>query len=314
MELQGLDFQAFLITLREAFEALLIVGIIVTYLTRVGAHKWKKWVWFGSFLALVASFFVALLFQVVLTSYTAMASEHFLRIGISFASALLLTHMAVWMSGQQKDIRGEMQQKLDKILTAGSVANLIIHSFLVMLREGVETVFFFAAISGGNIQEALSSWGAILGLAVAIVLALAFFKGSRKISLRTFFTATKILIVVIAAGLLAQGVGLLQDYGLMGSLYETPAGGIGKVYNLVSILPEHPIDEEHYIRDTGQTPLISGHVGIFLKAMFGYSHDPSVEEVLVYWLYYMLIFFFFRRQAVSTRTGKESNIANPPAA
>ncbi|WP_139490972.1 FTR1 family iron permease [Brevibacillus dissolubilis] len=291
-----MDFQAFLITLREAFEALLIIGIIITYLNRVGASQWNKWVWVGSGLAIVASFLVALLFQVVLSGFAAMASQNYMRIGILFVSAGLLTHMAAWMSSQQKDIRGEMQDKLNKILTAGSVANLIIHSFLVTLREGVETVFFFAAISGGDIQAALTSWGAIAGLVLSCVLAYFFFKSSGKFKLKTFFTITKVLILIIAAGLFSQGMGLLQDMDMMGSVYTTSGGEIGELYNIAAIMPEHPVDEEHYIRDTGNHPLINGDVGIFFKAMLGYTHNPSVEEFISYWLYYVAIYFFIRIQ------------------
>ncbi|MBO8163503.1 MAG: FTR1 family protein [Brevibacillus sp.] len=309
-----MDVQAFLITLREAFEALLIVGIIVAYLNRVGASQWNKWVLVGSLLALVASFLVALVFQVILTGFAAMASQNYMRIGILFASSLLLTHMALWMSGQQNDLRGQMEQKLNRILTAGSVANLLIHSFLVVLREGVETVFFFAAISGGDIQQAVTSWGAVSGLVVACVLAYLFFRGSKRLKLRTFFTITKVLILIIAAGLFAQGVGLLQDHKLIGSLYMTPAGEVGELYNLVSILPEHPTDEEHYIRDYGEKPLLSGQIGIFLKAMLGYTHNPSVEEFLCYWLYYLVIFLVVRWQTVARKRSQLSHTSNPPAA
>lgn len=309
-----MDIQAFLITLREAFEALLIIGIIVTYLTRVGARQWNKWVWAGAGLALFASFLVALLFQIVLTDFRMMASENYMRIGMLFASSLLLTHMAVWMSGQQKDMRSDMHSRLDKILTAGSVANLIVHSFLVTLREGVETVFFFAAISGGDIQKALTSWGALAGLGLACVLSYLFFNSSKKLPLRTFFTVTKVMILIIAAGLFAQGVGVMQDLGLIGSVYRTPAGDIGEVYNIVFILPEHPVDEQHYIRDYGTAPLLSGQVGIFLKALLGYTHNPSVEEFAAYWLYYLVIVFLIRWRSVRQQQQKEDAAHQPPAA
>jgi high-affinity iron transporter len=314
MEGSPLDVQAFLITLREAFEALLIIGIIVTYLNRVGARKWNKWVWCGTALALLASFLVALLFQVVLTDFRMMASENYMRIGMLLVSSLLLTHMAVWMSGQQKDIRGDMQAKLDKILTAGSVANLIVHSFLVTLREGVETVFFFAAISGGDIEKALTSWGALAGLVLACVLSYFFFSSSKKMSLKKFFTVTKVMILIIAAGLFAQAVGMMQDQGIIGSIYRTPAGEIGELYNIASILPEHPVDEEHYIRDYGSEPLLSGQIGIFLKALLGYTHNPSVEEFVSYWLYYLVIFFLIRWRTVAGQRKHFHGAATPPAA
>ena len=51
-----MELQAFLITFREALEAILIVGVILTYLTRIGQVRYHKWVWLGVFLAILASY------------------------------------------------------------------------------------------------------------------------------------------------------------------------------------------------------------------------------------------------------------------
>lgn len=291
-----MNVQAFLITFREALEAILIVGVIITYLNRIGQSRWNKWVWLGVFLALVASYGAALLFQIVLTGYGTMASQIYLKFGIMFVSAGLLTHMVLFMTQQSRNFQEEMQSKISQILTVGGVVNMVLHSFLVTLREGVETVFFFAAVSGGDISKAISSWGALIGLVAAFAVGILFFKGTKRIPLGTFFKATSIFLVMIAAGLLVQGVGILQDIGKMGTLYRTPGGGVGEVYNIIALMPEHPTDETQYIRDTGSQPLINGQIGLFLKAFLGYTHNPSVEEFLVYWLYYMGVFVLVARQ------------------
>jgi high-affinity iron transporter len=290
-----MDFQAFIITFREALEALLIVGIITTYLTRVNQARWNKWVWLGVLLALICSYGVALLFQVVLTGYAWMGSQIYLRLGILFVSAALLTHMILFIAKQSVDIKGKIQSKVAHIVTTGSVLNMLAHSFLVVLREGVETVFFFAAISNGNIEEALTSWGALIGLVLALVISYFVFFSSKKVPLALFFKGTAVFLMLLSAGLVVQGVGILQDLGLMGSLYKTPGGEIGEMYNITWLMPEHPIDEEQYIRDTGQKPVISGEVGIFLRAFLGYTHNPSVEEFVVYWTYYLVVYVMMAR-------------------
>ncbi|WP_044340474.1 FTR1 family iron permease [Rossellomorea aquimaris] len=287
-----MDFQAFLITLRESLEAILIVGLILSYLTRLKADKYKKWVYVGVLLALVSSFLVALLFQVVLTGFASFGAEVYLKVGIMFASVLLLTHMVGWMRKQSKGINTEMEKKINAALTAGSVSAMIIHSYLIVLREGVETVFFFAAISGGDVTKVFTSYGALSGLLLAMVLGYAFFSGAMKFKLKTFFNVTGLLIMFIAAGLLVQGVGILQDLGIMGSLYTTAEGKPAEVYNLVEIMPEHFQDELHYERDTGNDVLISGQVGLFMAAMFGYSHNPTIEQVLAYWFYFGFVFLW----------------------
>ncbi|MBM7566526.1 FTR1 family iron permease [Paenibacillus sacheonensis] len=291
-----MNLQAFLITFREAFEAILIVGIIVSYLNRIGQSKWNKFVWLGVFMAVVASLGVALLFQIVLDGYATMSSKDYLRIGILIVSAGLLTHMILFMSKQNREMRSKLQNKVALILTTGGAVNMIVHSFLVTLREGVETVFFFAAISSGDISQAIQSWGALAGLVAAGLLGLIVFKGSKKVQIGTFFKVTSIFLIMIAAGLLVQAVGVLQDLRVIGSVYKTPGGEIAAMYDLTWLLPEHPIDETNYIRDTGHHPVFHGQLGVFFKAFLGYSQDPSLEEFVCYWLYYVFVFILIARQ------------------
>ncbi|WP_144501325.1 FTR1 family iron permease [Bacillus nitratireducens] len=283
-----MQLQAFLITFREVLEALLIVGIITTYLKRTDSKQYVKYVWLGAGLAVVASYIVALVFQVVFTGFAAMGSEMYLKISIIFVSAILLTQMVFWMAEHSKNMKENMESKMSQYITAGNIVGMVVHSFLVVLREGVETVFFFAAITGGNIGEAMKGWGAISGLLVAAVVSYVFFKGTMRISLKVFFRVTGAFIVLIAAGLLVQGISMLQDLKILGSVMP-------HVYDITWLLPEHPIDYAHYLRDHGTAPLLSGDIGIFLKAFLGYSSMPSLEEVLVYIGYfvvlYMLIIF-----------------------
>lgn len=289
-----MDFQAFLITLREALEAILIVGLILSYLTRLNANQYKKWVYLGVGLALITSFVVALIFQIIFTGFATFGSEVYLKVAIMFASVFLLTHMVIWMKKQSKDINSDMQKKIDAAVTAGSVTAMIVHSYLIVVREGVETVFFFAAISNGDVTKVFQSFGALSGLLLALVIGYLFFTGTMNISLKAFFNVTGILIMFIAAGLLVQGIGVVQDLGKLGSLYTTAEGKPAEVYNIVHIMPEHYQDEAHYQRDTGNEVMISGQIGLFMAAMFGYSHNPSVEQILAYWGYFGLVFLWIK--------------------
>jgi high-affinity iron transporter len=278
-----MEVQALLITFREALEALLIVGIITSYLKRVDHQEYTKYVWLGAGLAILASVGVAILFQVVFTGFAAMGSETYLKIGIMFVSAILLTQMVFWMAEHSRDMKKSVEGKMDQFITTGNVIGMVIHSFLVVLREGVETVFFFAAITHGNIGAAMRGWGAAAGMAIAAVVSYFFFKGTMRVPLKTFFKVTGAFIVLIAAGLLVQGISMLQDLNIIGSVMP-------HVYDLTWLLPEHPIDYEHYLRDHGVAPVFSGEVGVFLKALFGYSSMPSLEEVIAYVGYFVVIY------------------------
>lgn len=284
-----MNLQAFLITFREALEALLIVGVILMYLKRVDQSKWTKWVWLGVILALISSYGVALLFQVVLTGYSMLGTEIYLKIGIMLVSTVLLTHMVLFIAQQNLDIQKKVQSRITHILTFGSILNMIVHSYLVVLREGVETVFFFAAISNGDIGKVIQSPGALIGLVSALVVGLIFFRGTRRIPLGIFFKATSIFLILIAAGLFVQAIGILQDRHIIGSVYTTAGGELGEVYNIEWFMPEHPTDYDQYVRDYGEKPLLNGQIGIFLRAFLGYTHNPTVEEFAFYWLYYIVI-------------------------
>jgi high-affinity iron transporter len=296
------EIQALLITFREVLEALLIVGIINTYLKRMDYKHFTKYIWLGAGLAVLASFGVAILFQVVFTGFASMGSEIYLKVGIMIISTLLLTQMVFWMAQHSKDIKGNMQGKMDHYITTGNVVGMVIHSFLVVLREGVETVFFFAAITGGDIGAAMKGWGAITGVIIAAIVSYLFFKGTMKVSLSTFFKTTGVFIILIAAGLLVQAISILQDINLIGSV-------VPHLYDITWLLPEHPIDYDHYLRDNGVAPLLSGDIGIFLKALFGYSSMPSLEEVIAYVGYFVGIYLLTsnRSQTIKKKTSNEKD-------
>jgi high-affinity iron transporter len=298
-----MEVQALLITFREALEALLIVGIITSYLKRMEHSHYTKYVWLGAGLAVLASVGVALLFQVVLTGFAAMGSEMYLKISIMFISAALLTHMVFWMAEHSRDLKKNMEGKMNHFISTGNIIGMAIHSFLVVLREGVETVFFFAAITGGNIGAAMQGWGAFTGIILAAIVSYLFFKGTMRVPLKTFFKVTGVFIILIAAGLLVQGISMLQDLNIIGSVMP-------HVYDITWFLPEHPIDYEHYLRDHGVAPILSGDIGIFLKALFGYSSMPSLEEVIAYIGYFVVIYLLINARHSKEETKAEQKVRN----
>ncbi|MCF6094592.1 FTR1 family protein [Microaerobacter geothermalis] len=285
-----MNAEAFLISFREALEALLIVGVIITYLKKMGKQEFVKYVWVGVTGAVFSSFIFAFLFQVVLTSFAMMSSQTYMKLSIMLISSILLTQMVLWMADNSKELNSKSQQKLSELVTTGSVIGMIIHAYLIVLREGIETVFFFAAISKGDISQAIQNWGALSGLVLAVVLFWFIFKGALKFPIKTFFKVTGFIIIMIAAGLLVNAIGMMQDLGMIGSVMP-------ELYNIAAFMPEHPIDEQQLLRDQGITPLISGKVGIFFAAMFGYSHNPSLEQVIAYIGYFVIVFVIIRFQA-----------------
>jgi high-affinity iron transporter len=200
-------FQSLVITLREGVEAALILGIVLGYLKKTGRQTWNRYAWWGVASAVVASLGAAYLvyrLEVVDDAY-----EGWLML----VGAVFVASMVYWMWHTGKHLRNEIESKLGSISASPSrsaALGLFLFVFLMVFREGAETVLFLAAVSLRT-SELLNFMGGILGLALAVGLGVAFFKGSVKVDLRKFFAITTMVLFVVAAQLFVSGVHELSE-------------------------------------------------------------------------------------------------------
>ena len=270
---------AFLITLREGIEAALVISIILAYLSGIGRRDRLGTVWAGVGVAATVSLMAGGLIFSTAGALSEEAEEAFEGI-VSLAAVGVLTWMIFWMRRQARFIKGQLQEKVDVALATGSAFALGALAFVVVVREGLETVLFlFGAIREevtGSV--ALGYLGAALGLATAVVLGFLIYRGGVRLNLRTFFKITGALILVVAAGLLAGAIHEFQEIGWL-------PGREAAAFDLSGVLSDE------------------AGVGAFLRAMFGYNANPSWLEVVA-WLSYLVItgYLFFRPQpAVAVR-------------
>ena len=200
-------FQSLVITLREGVEAALILGIVLGYLKKTGRQAWSRYVWWGLVAAVAASLAAAYVvhrFEVVEDAY-----EGWLML----VGAVFVATMVYWMWRTGKRLKQEIESKLAELSASPSrsaASGLFLFVFLMVFREGAETVLFLAAVSLRT-TELLNFMGGVLGLALAVALGVAFFKGSVKVDLRKFFTVTTMVLFVVAAQLLVSGVHELSE-------------------------------------------------------------------------------------------------------
>ncbi len=92
-------------------------------------------------------------------------------------------------------------------------------AFVAVIREGVETSLFLDRPGGRRVEPragpAAVLLGAVVGICIAAVLGVGFYKGSRRINLGTFFRWTGVALVFIAAGLLSHAVHELIEIGVI---------------------------------------------------------------------------------------------------
>src|SRR5439155_1300491 len=202
-------FQSLVITLREGVEAALIVGIVLGYLRKTGRGKLGRFVFGGLLAAVAASLLVAYFLHRLQMNELSDAYEG----GLMLAGAVVVASMVVWMWKTGKRLRHEIEARLsdlDSNRTGFAPWGLFLFVFLMVFREGVETVLFLAAVSLRT-TELLNFIGGVIGLALAIGLGVAFFKGSIKVNLGKFFSVTTLVLLVVAAQLLVSGVHDLSE-------------------------------------------------------------------------------------------------------
>ena len=204
--------QAFIITLREGVEASLIVGIVFAYLSKIGRHELKRTVFWALGSAVAASVAVALV--VAKLNFNSDIIEGW----VMLAAAFFVVSMIWFMHRAARSMKGNIEAKVAKYTGAAGVSKvgLFFFVFLLVLREGVETVLILSAVTL-NSTELLSFTGTLLGIAVAVVFGVLFIRGSVKINLQRFFRVTTVILYFVTFQLLVSGLHELSENGVLPS-------------------------------------------------------------------------------------------------
>ncbi|MGY0486874.1 iron uptake transporter permease EfeU [Streptomyces sp. WG-D5] len=252
-------FANYLIGLREGLEASLIVCILVAYLVKTERRDALKPVWAGIGVAVLVSLGFGAGLEFGSQELTFQAQEA-LGGSLSIIAVGLVTWMVFWMRRTARHLKAELHGKLDSALRMGTAA-LVVTAFLAVGREGLETsLFVWTAVHATSNGTTDPVFGALLGLATAVVLGWLFYRGALRINLARFFTWTGGMLVVVAAGVLAYGVHDLQEAGFVGGLNDLAF-------------------------DVSSTIAPDGWLGTLLKGVFNFQPDPTVLQVTVWFVY-----------------------------
>jgi len=202
-------FGQYLITFREVLEAALITAIILSYLTRTGRHPLSRYIWYGVCLATGASLalgtFIWLAYGILPKTV-----QLLFEATAAFVAVVVLSSMIYWMAVKGRYIKREMEKRIEAVTTRGTVIGLVSIAFVVVFREGMETVLFLTPFL---INDTLAT---IIGLAIgtltAILLSYGIFIGGMKINLKKFFYLTSLLLIFLAGGLAGYGTHELLEY------------------------------------------------------------------------------------------------------
>ncbi len=202
--------EAFIVTLREGVEAALIVGITLAYLSKINRPELRKSVYAALISAFVGSLGVA-----ALLSRTRWNQDIF-EGWVMLAAAFFVVTMIIFMMKTGRKMKGEIEGKVGLLAGRNASFGLFAFVFLMVLREGVETVLILSAVSL-NSTELLSFMGTFLGVVAAVVFGVMFVKGSVRINLQKFFRVTTVILFFVAAQLVVSGLHELSENGVLPS-------------------------------------------------------------------------------------------------
>jgi high-affinity iron transporter len=267
----------FVLMLREGLEAALIVGILLAYLASIDRRDGAQSIWFGVGLAVVASGLAAFLLFLADAGFEGKSEQIFEGLS-SLTAVVFLTWMIFWMRRNAINLKRTLHARLDRALNSQRTIGLAAVAFIVVVREGIESaLFLFATI--GRVGVGGGTLGAVLGLATAIALGIAIYKGGVRLNLSLFFTLTGTFLLIVAAGLTAFGLHELIEAGVIPS-------GIDNLWDIRPVLPD----------DSG--------LGAFLKHMFGYNADPALVEIVCWGAYLLVVGSLFFRPLLRSRRAR----------
>lgn len=217
--------ESFVIMLREGIEAALVIGILLVVLKRTGRKDLAWVVYWGMGLAIVGSVAAALALNALLVNEEAYEGV------LYWVSATFVLSMMWWMrrraGGLQREIEHQVDRTVDAETRSKEIWGLGAFSFLMVFREGAETVLFLSAVQLTT-DALLSFIGVIAGLVTAIVFAVMFVRGSLQVNLKRFFTVTGWVLGIFLVQLLVNGYHEFSEAGLLPATQQS-MGIVGPV-------------------------------------------------------------------------------------
>ena len=201
---------AFVIVLREAFEASLVLGLVFAFLNKTEQReRHGAAVWQGAAWAVALSIAMGTILFVTIGELDGRAEQIYEGTAMLIAAGVL-TWMVFWMRKQAKSIGGALRAQVGSAVARGGGWALAAVAFVAVAREGMETaLFLFVSVGDNGVVSTIV--GGALGLATAVVLGIGFYRGTLRLDLRRFFLVTGLLVIAFAAYLLVGGVHELAE-------------------------------------------------------------------------------------------------------
>ena len=249
-------FGTAIIVFREVLEASIIVGIVAAATQSVPGSR--RWLAAGMLLGLLGSGVVAASADAIGFFASGVGQELFNAIVLGIAVLMLAWHN-IWMASHGAELAASARA-VGKDIRDGRIecSALMLIVGLAVLREGSETVLFLYGIAAAETGSRSSMMlGGLIGMLSGIAVGYAIFAGLVRIPMRWFFTATSVLVLLLAAGMASQAAHFLIQADLLPSL-------VAPLWDTSALLPEN------------------GLPGMLLHSLIGYDSRPAGMQIIFF--------------------------------
>ena len=198
---------AFVIVLREGFEAFLIVAIILAYLRKAGRRQLTGAVYAGIGAAVFAS---AGMGWLLMQGANRPLWEGVLGlVAIPFIIGLVI-HM--WRAGPRlkQQMEDTLRARTAERSSPPAYLGVLAFTLLMVSREGMETALMLFQVRSASVVQ-----GALLGLGAALLMAWAWARYGHRINLRRFFQVTGIFLLLFTVQIAIYALHELSEAGVI---------------------------------------------------------------------------------------------------
>ena len=249
-------FGTAVIVFREVLEAAILIGIVAAATRSIPGRN--RWLAAGLLTGLCGAGLVAASTDVIGSLASGIGQDLFNAMVLGVAVLMLAWHN-IWMASHGAELAAGARAVGMAIRDGQRECSiLLIVVGLAVLREGSETVLFLYGIAASENSGAASMLsGGLAGLVLGILVGYAIYAGLLRVPMRWFFTATGLLVLLLAAGMASQAARFLIQADLLPSLASP-------LWDTSNALPESSIP------------------GMLLHSLIGYDARPSGMQMIFY--------------------------------
>lgn len=251
---------SYLVVWRESFEAVLVIFLLYTGLSRQGIWaQSRNFILSGLAAGLILSVgfgYAMIKFDSIFDSDNAQMLQGLFPL----LAAGLMLHMVVWMAKHSKEVSGEIKKAVTSHNTKTLTWGLLALVAYTITREGFETVVYLYGLSmsqGANTSYSLIGLACGLGVASSVGLMYGISKTTKFVGIKNFFRITNLFLLGAAASMLVTGVNKMIEL-------EYIPSGLNPLWNSSVLLGS------------------DSFIGKLATQLMGYTPMPSLTLVLAY--------------------------------